>query len=102
MALEKRNLVLVGGAGHVCAGALDGEVVEDGSLVDGGFGLGNQLCPPHVAVPLGRAVDGDLGALLAACVAGVLVVGREVDCRAVSMCAVIVFATCVSTYRIAR
>lgn len=79
VAFEERYLVLVGRARGVGVGALDGEVVEDGALVDGGFGLRNQFCPPHVAVPLCRVVDGDLGSLLAARVAGVLVVGREVD-----------------------
>lgn len=96
MALEKRNLVLVCGAGHVCAGAFDGKVVKDCSLVDGGFGLGNQLCAPHVAVPLCGVVDCDFGALLAAGVAGVLVVGREVH-YVKSVYVGIVFDMCLCT-----
>lgn len=79
VALEKGNLVLVGCARGVGVGTLDGKVVEDGSLVDGGFGLGNQFGPPHVAVPLCRVVDRDLDALLAAAVARVLIVWREID-----------------------
>lgn len=59
--------------------SLDGEMVEDGSLVDGGFGLGNQLCSPHVAVPLGGGINCDLGSLRATGVAWVLVGGGEVD-----------------------
>lgn len=54
-------------------------MVVDCSLVDGSFGLGDQLRPPHVAVPLGCAVDGDLGTLLATGIARVLVAWREID-----------------------
>lgn len=71
--------MLVCCAGDVCGGALDGEVVEDCALVDGGFGLRDELSAPHVAVPFCRVVDSDFGALLAAGVAGVFVVGGEVD-----------------------
>ena len=79
MRLEEGDLVLVCCAGDVCGGALDGEVVEDCALVDGGFGLRDELSAPHVAVPFCRVVDSDFGALLAAGVAGVFVVGGEVD-----------------------
>jgi len=54
-------------------------VVVDCALVDGSLGLGNQLRPPHVAVPLGGAVDGDLGTLLATSISRVLVAWGKVD-----------------------
>lgn len=79
MGLEEGDLVLVCCAGDVCGGALDGEVVEYCALVDGGFGLRDELGAPHVAVPFCGIVDGDFSALLAASIAGVFVVGREVD-----------------------
>lgn len=79
MALEETDLVFVSRTWDVGRRPLDGVVVVDCSLVDGSFGLGNQLRPPHVAVPLGCAVDGDLGTLLATSIARVLVAWREVD-----------------------
>ena len=79
VAFEEGDLVLVGRARHVGAAALDAEVVVDLSACDGGFGLRDELRAPHVAVPFGRVVDGDLDALLAAGIGGVLVGGREVD-----------------------
>lgn len=79
VALKERNLMLVRRAWNIGVRSLDGEMVEDGSLVDGSFGLGNQLCSPHVAVPLGGGIDCDLGALRAARVTWVLVGGGEID-----------------------
>jgi len=79
VALEEADLVLVCRAWHVGRRPLDGVVVVDCALVDGGLGLGNQLRPPHVTVPLGRAVNGDLGSLLATSIARVLVAWRKVD-----------------------
>jgi hypothetical protein len=78
VALEKADLVFVRGAGDVGAAAFDTEVVVHCAAVDCCFGLRDQLCAPHVAVPFGGAVDGDFGALLGVCVAGVLVRGRQV------------------------
>jgi hypothetical protein len=54
-------------------------VVVHSALVDGSFGLRNELSAPHVAVPFRSAVDGDLGTLLGVGVGRVLEVGREVD-----------------------
>lgn len=79
VALEEGDLVLVGRAGHIGGAALDAEVVVYFSACDGGLGLGDELCAPHVAVPLCGVVDGDLDTLLAAGICGVLVRGREVD-----------------------
>lgn len=79
VALEEADLVFVRGAGYILSAPLDAEVVVYRSAVDCGLGLRNQLCAPHIAVPFGGAVDGDLGALLGVGVAGVLVRGREVD-----------------------
>jgi hypothetical protein len=71
--LEESDLVLVVGGGFVCACRLDGEVVVQFSLVDGGGGLGDQLGAQHaLAVPLCGLVDGDLNALLGGRVGGVL------------------------------
>lgn len=78
VALEEADLVFVGGARHVGTAALDAEVVVYRAAVDCGLGLRDQFCAPHVAVPFGGAVDGDLGALLGVCVASVLVRWREV------------------------
>ena len=88
VALEEGDLVLVGCAGHIGGAALDAEVVVHLAAGDGGLGLGDELRTPHVAVPLCGVVDGDLGALLAACVRGVLVRWGEVD--VVGYCAVAV------------
>lgn len=79
VALEEGDLVFVCGAGHVCCGSLDGEVVVYRALVDGGFGLGDEFCPPHVRVPLCGVVNRDLHTLLGSRVAGVLEVWREID-----------------------
>lgn len=80
VALEEGDLVLAGGGGGVGVLAHKGEVVKDLALVDGGRGLGDQLGTAHVlAVPVGRVVEGDLGALVGATVGRVLVAGREVD-----------------------
>lgn len=49
------------------------------SAVDGRLGLRDELCAPHVAVPLCGVVDGDLGTLLATGIRRVLVGGRKVD-----------------------
>ena len=73
VALEEGDLVFVGGTGHVGATSLDAEVVVHSAAVDGCFGLRDQLGAPHVAVPFGGAVNGDLGALLGRRVAGILV-----------------------------
>jgi hypothetical protein len=54
-------------------------VVVHGALVDGGLGLRDQLCAPHVAVPFCRVVDCDLCALFGVFVGGVFVRGREVN-----------------------
>lgn len=71
--LKEGDLVLVVGGGLVGARRLDGEVVVQFSLVDGGGGLGDQLGAQHaLAVPLCGLVDGDLDALLGGCVGGVL------------------------------
>lgn len=45
---EEGDLVFVGGAGDVCGGAFDGEVVVDCALVYGGFCLRYQFSAPHV------------------------------------------------------
>ena len=74
MALEETNLVFVRRTWDVGCRPLDREMVVDCALVDSSLRLGNQLCPPHVAVPLRRVIDRDLGTLLAASVSGVLVV----------------------------
>lgn len=73
MALKKANLMLVGRTGHIRAAPLHTEVVVHGARVNRRFGLRNQLCAPHVAVPFGGAVDCDSGTLLGVGVAGVLV-----------------------------
>lgn len=75
VALEESDLVFVCSTGHVGAAALDAEVVVHGAAIDGCFGLRDQLCAPHVAVPLGGAVDGDLGALFGGRIAGILIGG---------------------------
>lgn len=70
---EEGDLVLVGRGGLVSARGLEGEVVVQFPLVDGGGGLGDQLGAQHaLAVPLCGLVDGDLDALLGGCVGGVL------------------------------
>lgn len=86
VALEERNLVLIGRAGHVGCAPLDAEVVVHLAAGDGSLGLRNELRTPHVAVPLCGVVDGDLGSLLAARIGRVLVGRREVD--VVRYCAV--------------
>lgn len=77
--LEEVDLMLMEDARGVLVAAHHGEVVEDLALVDRGLGLRNQLRPPHVAVPLGRRVDGDLRALLRAGIDRVLEGGSEID-----------------------
>jgi len=78
VALKEANLMFIRGTWDISTTPLDAEVVVHGAAVDRRFGLRDQLGAPHVAVPFGGAVDGDLGALLGVCVAGVLVRGREV------------------------
>lgn len=48
VALEEANLVLVCSAGNVRGASLDREVVVNSALVDGSFGLWDELCAPHV------------------------------------------------------
>jgi hypothetical protein len=80
VALEEVDLVLALGGGGVGVGGLQGEVVEDLALVDGGAGLGDQLGAEHgLAVPRGGLIVGDLDALLGAGIGRVLGVGAEVD-----------------------
>ena len=74
MALEETNLVFVRRTWDVGCRPLDREMVVDCALVDSSLRLRDELCPPHVAVPLGRVIDRDLSTLLAASVARVLVV----------------------------
>jgi hypothetical protein len=78
VALEEADLMLVCRTRDVGCRPLNGEMIEHGSLVDGGLRLGNQLRAPHVTVPLRCAVDCDLRALFAAGIADVLEVGREI------------------------
>ena len=73
MALEEANLVLVRCTRHIRRTSLNAEMIEHGTLVDRCCGLRDQLRAPHVTVPLGSAVDGDLGSLLGVCVARVFV-----------------------------
>lgn len=49
---------------RVSPGVLHAEMVVDLAGIDSSCGLWNQLGSPHVAVPIRRAVDGDLGTLL--------------------------------------
>jgi hypothetical protein len=80
MALEEADLVFAEQARWVGRAALDAEVVEDVTTVDGSGGLRDQLGAAHgLAVPVGRAGQGDLGTLLGAAIGGVLVAGVEVD-----------------------
>ena len=74
MALEETDLVFVRRTWDVGCRPLDREMVVDCALVDSSLSLGDELCPPHVAVPLRCVIDCDLGTLLAASVSGVLVV----------------------------
>jgi hypothetical protein len=76
--LKEADLMFVRRTRDVRVRPLDREVVEDGALVDRSLGLRDQLGAPHVTVPLRRAVDCDLRALLAAGIAAILEVGREV------------------------
>ena len=70
---EEGDLVFVGRGGLVSARGLEGEVVVQFPLVDGGGGLGDQLGAQHaLAVPLCGLVDGDLDTLLGGRVGGVL------------------------------
>ena len=78
MALEETDLVFVRRTRNIGRRSLDRKMVVDRALVDSSFRLGNQLCPPHVAVPLRGVIDRDLSTLLAASVSGVLVVRRQV------------------------
>jgi hypothetical protein len=75
VALEETDLVFVRRTRNVGRRPLDREMVIHCAFVDGGLRLRNKLCPPHITVPLGRVINRDLGALLAASVARVLVVG---------------------------
>jgi hypothetical protein len=49
--LEEADLVLVCRTGDVGGTPLDREMVEDGALVNSGFGLRNEFGAPHVLVP---------------------------------------------------
>jgi hypothetical protein len=77
--LEEVDLVLVVGVWRVGAGLLHAEVVVERSGTEVGLGLGNELSTPHVGVPEGGGVNGDLGSLLGRTICRVLVVWREVD-----------------------
>jgi hypothetical protein len=79
MAFEEADLVLIRGTGDIGGGSLDREVVVYSALVYGFFRLGNELCSPHIRVPLRSVVNGDLGTLLRAGIGGILEAGREVD-----------------------
>jgi len=74
VALEETDLVFVRRTWNVGRRSLDREMVVYCALVDSSLRLGDELCPPHVAVPLGRVIDRDLSTLLAASVARVLIV----------------------------
>jgi hypothetical protein len=50
VALKKADLVFVCRAWDIGGTSLDREVVEDGALVDGCLGLGDELGAPHVLV----------------------------------------------------
>lgn len=77
MALEETDLVLAVYAGGIGRASFDAEMVPYFSGVDRGFGLGDQFGASHrLAVPVGGTVEGELCALLGACVCGVLVGGR--------------------------
>jgi hypothetical protein len=76
--LKEADLMFVRRTRDIRVRPLDREVVEDGALVDRSLGLRDQLGAPHITVPLRRAVDCDLCALLAAGIADVLKVRREV------------------------
>jgi hypothetical protein len=77
--LQEQDLVLERRVRRVGRAAHHGEVVEDGALGDGRGRLRDQLRAPHLAVPLCRVVDANLGALLRRLVGRVLERGVEVD-----------------------
>lgn len=80
VALEEADLVLAVLRRRVGVLAHHAEVVEHLAAVDSRFRLRDQLGAPHVlAVPEGRAVERELGALLRHRVGRVLVAGRQVD-----------------------
>jgi hypothetical protein len=80
MGLEEADLMFsVDGRGisHVVH---DAEVIPDSSLVDCCSRLGNQFSSAHgLAIPEGGGIQGELGAMGAARVGGILVGGVEVD-----------------------
>lgn len=80
VALEDADLVLARLGRGVDVAPHKREVVEHLALVHGGRGLRYELGAAHrLPVPVGRAVQGDLGALLGPVVGRVLVRGEEVD-----------------------
>lgn len=80
MALKKVDLMLAEDTGRIGAVAHHAEVVVNLALVDGRRGLRDQLDAPHrLAVPVGGAVERELGALLGHGVGWVLVGRRQGD-----------------------
>lgn len=66
MRLEEADLMLPVDAWWVGGRPHDAEVVPHLSRVDRHRRLRDQLCPPHILpVPVGRAIERELGALLA-------------------------------------
>lgn len=64
VAFEEVDLMLIIWVWWVCSALLHGEVVVQPSSSQVCGGLGDQFRPPHVRVPQGSRVDGDLDSLL--------------------------------------
>lgn len=75
VALKEADLMLVCCTGYIGRRPFNREMVIDSAFVDSSSRLRNKFCAPHIRVPFGSVVDGDLSALLGSIVCRILIVG---------------------------